>query len=81
MERLPLIPKRRTFGEISLTAIFLALAVATAFIASRAYTPAYAFHMALFSLGSVLAVVGIQLRYNARPIAPAQRTYSAISRQ
>ena len=71
MERLPLIPKRRTFGEISLTAIFLALAVATAFIASRAYTPAYAFHMALFSLGSVLAVVGIQLRYNARPIAPA----------
>jgi len=56
MERLPLIPKRRTFGEISLTAIFLALAVATAFIASRAYTPPTLPHGAV-SLGSVLAVV------------------------
>ncbi len=70
MERLPLIPKRRTFGEISLSAIFLTLAVATAFVASRAYTPAYAFHMALFSLGSLLAVVAINLRYNARPAGP-----------
>jgi cytochrome c oxidase cbb3-type subunit 1 len=70
MERLPLIPKRRTFGEISLTAIFSLLAIVTAFIATRAYTPAYAFHMALFSLGSVLAVVAINIRYNARPIAP-----------
>ncbi len=70
MERLPLIPKRRTFGEISLSAIFLALAVATAFVASRAYTPAYAFHMAVFSLGSLLAVVAINLRYNARPAGP-----------
>jgi cytochrome c oxidase cbb3-type subunit 1 len=70
MERLPLIPKRRTFGEISLSAIFVLLAIATAFIATRAYTPAYAFHMALFSLSSVLAVVAINMRYDARPIAP-----------
>ncbi len=59
MERLPLIPKRRTFGEISLSAILVLLAIATAFIATRAYTPAYAFHMALFSLCSILAVVAI----------------------
>ncbi len=70
MERLPLIPKRRTFGEISLTAIFVALAIATAFIATRAYTPAYAFHMALFSLGSVVAVAAINMRYQARPVDP-----------
>ena len=70
MERLPLIPKRRTFGEISLSAIFVLLAIGAAFIATRAYTPAYAFHMALFSLCSVLAVVAINMRFDARPIAP-----------
>ncbi len=70
MERLPLIPKRRTFGEISLSAILVLLAIGAAFIATRAYTPAYAFHMALFSLCSVLAVVAINMRFDARPIAP-----------
>jgi len=67
MERPPLISKRMTVGEISLSAIFAALAVATAFIAVKAYTPAYAFHAALFSLGSIGAVVAIMLRYRARP--------------
>jgi len=70
MERMPLIPKRRTFGEISLSAILVLLAIGAAFIATRAYTPAYAFHMALFSLCSVLAVVAINMRFDARPIAP-----------
>jgi cytochrome c oxidase cbb3-type subunit I len=70
MERLPLIPKRRTFGEISLSAILVLLAIGAAFIATRAYTSAYAFHMTLFSLCSVLAVVAINMRYDARPIAP-----------
>ena len=70
MERLPLIPKRRTFGEISLSVILVLLAIGAAFIATRAYTPAYAFHMALFSLCSVLAVVAINMRFDARPIAP-----------
>ncbi len=70
MERLPLIPKRRTFGEISLSAILVLLAIGAAFIATRAYTPAYAFHMALFSLCSVLAVVAINMRFDARPISP-----------
>jgi len=53
------------------------LAIVTAFIATRAYTPAYAFHMALFSLGSVLAVVAINIRYNARPIAPTRSSSTA----
>ena len=74
MERLPAISKQRTLGEISLTAIFLLLAAAAAFVATRAYTPAYAFHAALFSLGSVLAVVAIQMRYNARGAEPAPLT-------
>jgi len=67
---MPLIPKRRTFGEISLSAILVLLAIGATFIATRAYTPAYAFHMALFSLCSVLAVVAINMRFDARPIAP-----------
>ncbi|MEK8093732.1 cytochrome-c oxidase, cbb3-type subunit I [Methylocystis sp. IM3] len=66
MERPPLIAKQMTFGERSLSAIFVALAIATGYIASRAYTPAYAFHAALFSLGSIGAVVAILLRYRAR---------------
>ncbi len=73
MERPPLIAKQPTFGEKSLSAIFLALAIATAFIATKAHTPAYAFHAALFALGSIGAVVAIALRYRARSaeLAPA----------
>ncbi|WP_424361592.1 cytochrome-c oxidase, cbb3-type subunit I [Methylocystis parvus] len=66
MERPPLIAKQMTFGEKSLSAIFLALAIATAFIATKAHTPAYGFHAALFALGSIGAVVAIFLRYRAR---------------
>ncbi|PPD43086.1 MAG: cytochrome-c oxidase, cbb3-type subunit I [Methylocystis sp.] len=67
MERPPLIAKQMTFGEQSLSAIFAALAIATAYVATKAYTPAYAFHSALFSLGSIGAVAAIFLRYRARP--------------
>jgi cytochrome c oxidase cbb3-type subunit 1 len=74
MERAPFITKQMTFGEKSLSAVFVALAIAAAFIATRAYTPAYAFHAALFSLGSVGAVVAIFLRYRARDAAPAPLT-------
>lgn len=66
MERPPLIGKHMTFGEMSLSAIFVALAIATGYIAVKAYTPAFAFHAALFSLGSIGAVVAIFLRYRAR---------------
>ena len=66
MERPPLVAKDMTFGERSLSVIFAALAIATAYIAVKAYTPAYAFHAALFSLGSIGAVAAILLRYRAR---------------
>ncbi|MGJ0506756.1 MAG: cytochrome-c oxidase, cbb3-type subunit I [Methylocystis sp.] len=71
MERPPLIAKHMTFGEKSLIAIFAALAIAAGYIASRAYTPAFAFHAALFSLGSIGAVAAIVLRYRARDAQPA----------
>ncbi|KAF2990272.1 cytochrome-c oxidase, cbb3-type subunit I [Methylocystis sp. MJC1] len=71
MERTHPIPKQMTFGEISLAAVFVALAIASSFIATKAYTPAYAFHAALFALGSVGAVVAIVLRFRARDAAAA----------
>ena len=58
-------------AKYRLSASFLLLAFAAAFIATRAYTPAYAFHMALFSLGSVLAVVGITSALRAADSAGA----------
>jgi cytochrome c oxidase cbb3-type subunit 1 len=62
--------KSATFGEISLTVIFLALAVASAFVAVKAYTAAYAFHATLFALGSVVAAAAILKRFQSRPAAP-----------
>ncbi|NDB67369.1 MAG: cytochrome-c oxidase, cbb3-type subunit I [Methylocystaceae bacterium] len=61
--------KKMTIGELSLSLIFSLLAVATAFIAVKAYTPVFAFHASLFSLGSIGAVVAIIQRYHARPAA------------
>ena len=71
MERPPLITKRMTFGEASLSVIFAALAAASFWIALHAYTAVYAFHAVLFALGSAGAVVAIRKRYQARPAAPA----------
>jgi len=69
MERLPLISKRMTLGEIGLSAVFAVLAVVTGLIAFKAWTPAYAFHAALFCLGSFGAVAAIRRRFETRPIA------------
>jgi cytochrome c oxidase cbb3-type subunit I len=66
MDRLPLIPKRPTFGEISLSVVFLALGLLSAMIAANAYTGPYAFHAALFALGSFGAIVAIYLRFHSR---------------
>ncbi len=66
MERPPLIAKQMTFGEMSLSAVLVALAIATGFIATKAYTPVFAFHAGLFSLASLGAVAAILLRYRAR---------------
>ncbi len=66
-------PKSVTFSEAALALAFVALAALAGFVAVRAYTPAYAFHAALFALGSVGAVFAIVKRYDARPAAPPPR--------
>ncbi len=58
--------KSLRFGELSLMVVFAALAVFSAFVATKAYTPEYAFHAILFAIGSAAAVFGIMKRYGVR---------------
>ncbi|MBU3889603.1 cytochrome-c oxidase, cbb3-type subunit I [Methylosinus sporium] len=65
--------KSVTVSEAATTLLFIALATLAGFIASRAHTPAYAFHAALFALGSIIAVIALLKRYELRDVeAPAQ---------
>jgi cytochrome c oxidase cbb3-type subunit I len=74
---LPLSPaKRLTFGEAGLMVGFVALALFALWIMAKAYTPAYAFHMALFCAASVLAAFAIFKRYAARDAMPPPQTIS-----
>ena len=52
--------------------VFAALAAFSAFVASKAYTPEYAFHAILFTLASAAAVLGVVKRYGARPAVVEQ---------
>lgn len=70
MARTAQILKKMTVSEMSLSAIFIALAFATTFIAIKAYTPVFAFHAALFSLGSLTAVFAIVTHYRSRSSEP-----------
>ncbi|WP_134188005.1 MULTISPECIES: cytochrome-c oxidase, cbb3-type subunit I [unclassified Methylosinus] len=55
-----------------MTLLFIAFAAFAGFVASRAHTPAYAFHAALFALGSIVAVFALLKRYELRDAeAPA----------
>ncbi|WP_036294334.1 cytochrome-c oxidase, cbb3-type subunit I [Methylosinus sp. PW1] len=58
--------KSVTFSEATLTLLFIAFAAFAGFVASRAHTPAYAFHAALFGLGSIVAVFALLKRYELR---------------
>ncbi|WP_018266850.1 cytochrome-c oxidase, cbb3-type subunit I [Methylosinus sp. LW4] len=58
--------KSVTFSEATLTLLFIAFAAFSGFVASRAHTPAYAFHAALFGLGSIVAVFALLKRYELR---------------
>ncbi len=69
MERLSFPVKRMTFGEIGLATSFAALALFALWIATKAYTPAFAFHAVLFSVAGVLAVFTIFKRYSLRDAA------------
>ncbi|MCC0005581.1 MAG: hypothetical protein H6872_10670, partial [Methylobacteriaceae bacterium] len=46
-------------GELGLIVAFVALAAFSLLVTAKAWTPEYAFHAALFALGSVAAVIGI----------------------
>jgi cytochrome c oxidase cbb3-type subunit 1 len=70
MARTEQVLKKMTVSEMSLSAIFIALAFATIFIAIKAYTPDLAFHAALFSLGSLTAVFAIVTHYRSRSSEP-----------
>jgi cytochrome c oxidase cbb3-type subunit 1 len=65
--------KSMRVGELGLLVVFAALALFSIFVASKAWSPAYAFHAWLFALGSIAAVVAIFKRYGARDAGwPAQ---------
>ncbi|PWB83319.1 MAG: cytochrome-c oxidase, cbb3-type subunit I [Methylocystaceae bacterium] len=66
-------PKPVTVGEAALSFVFVALAALAGFVAVRAHTPAYAFHAALFALGSVAAVFAIVKRHDLRSAEPPPR--------
>ena len=53
-------------GEVALGIVLVALACATLYMSSSAWTTAYAFHMSLFTLASLAGAAGIMARFNAR---------------
>ncbi len=59
--------KSMTLGEGGLALFFTGLAFLSIFIASRAYTAGYAFHMYLFCAASVVSVFAIINRFYERP--------------
>ncbi len=60
-------------GELGLIVVYAALALFSLLVASKAWTPEYAFHAVLFALGSIAAIVGVFKRYGARSAEwPAQ---------
>jgi cytochrome c oxidase cbb3-type subunit 1 len=65
--------KRMTIGELSLLVLSVAMAFLSIFIAAKAHTAAYAFHMYVFAAASVASALAILNRYNKRGAAlPAQ---------
>ncbi|HEY8009191.1 MAG TPA: cytochrome-c oxidase, cbb3-type subunit I [Methylocella sp.] len=69
MERISFPVKRMTFGEVGLVTSFVFLALFALWIATKAYTPEFAFHAVLFSVGGVLAAFTIFKRYSLRDAA------------
>ncbi|MGO9674499.1 MAG: cytochrome-c oxidase, cbb3-type subunit I [Methylocella sp.] len=61
-------------GELVLAAVLAVLTLLTAFIALKAWTPAYAFHMALLSFASAVGIYGIYRRYKVRDAEPPPQT-------
>ena len=64
----PLVEAKRSLreGEFGLLIVFACLSFFSLYVSSQAYTSAYAFHAALFCLGSAGAVVAVLTRYEKR---------------
>lgn len=58
-------------GEFGLLIVFACLSFFSLYVSSQAYTSAYAFHAALFCLGSAGAAVAVFTRYEKRDVEPA----------
>ena len=74
MQQASLSQKRLTVSELSLSVVLILLAAFCTLIWSRAWEPAYAFHAALFVVGSLAAVFAIFARYEKRSADPAPQT-------
>ncbi|MCW2314632.1 cytochrome c oxidase cbb3-type subunit 1 [Rhodoblastus acidophilus] len=59
--------KSMTFGEITMIVVSLVGAIGALFIASKAYTAPYAFHMIVFALAGFGGVIATLKRYKSRP--------------
>ncbi len=69
-QALPL-KKTMSSGEFGLSVVFAGLFFLSIFIAANAYEGAYAFHMSLFAVGSLVAIFAIANRYLHRDGTPA----------
>jgi len=61
--------KTMQFGELGLLVLSFLSAIGAVFIASKAWTPEYAFHAWLFAAASLASGVTIWTRYSGRPAA------------
>jgi len=66
--------KSMWFGELGLIVLSFLSAIGTLFIATRAYTPEYAFHAFLFAAASLASGVAVLRRYSGRPAAVEPQT-------
>ncbi len=63
----PMAKKSLSEGEFGLLIVFALLSFFSLYVASQAYTQAYAFHAALFCVAAAATVFGILRRYDKRP--------------
>ncbi len=66
--------KSMRFGELGLIVVSFLCAIGTLFIATRAYTPEYAFHAFLFAAASLASGVAVLRRYSRRAAAVEPQT-------
>jgi cytochrome c oxidase cbb3-type subunit 1 len=78
MQQASLSPKRMTPAELLLSVVFIVLAAFCTLIWAHAWEPGYAFHAALFVVGSLAAVFAIFARYEKRAAGPVPQTIDGL---